>query len=141
MTADEARVPPGAFFEDAALSRVVDVDNAEAFAIAVGPLEVIHERPGKVALNRRAALDSAANGANVVTRIGYAQRVAYQVTVAIPFIGEGGSAFGDDQRARGILFVQPDQQIAQTRWIDLPVHLGINCARNRLDSLALAAIR
>src|SRR5258707_2835251 len=141
MAADEAGVPVGAFFENAALGWIVNVDNAKAFAIAVGPLEVVHERPGEVALNRRAALDGAADGANVVTRIGYAQGVAYQATFAIPFIGEGGSTFGDDQRARGILFMQPDQQVAQARWIDLPVHLGINCARNRLDRPALAAIR
>ena len=34
-------VPQCALFEDAALCRVVDVDDAEAFAIALGPLEVV----------------------------------------------------------------------------------------------------
>src|SRR5579884_4498928 len=54
---DKVAVPATAIFEDTALRGIVDVDQAEAFAVAVRPLEVIHQRPDEVACQGDASGD------------------------------------------------------------------------------------
>src|SRR5690349_8681395 len=51
---DHVRVPPGAVLRGAALGVVVDVHQAEPLGVAEGPLEVVEQRPGEVALQRHA---------------------------------------------------------------------------------------
>ena len=53
----ELRVPEPARLRGADLGLVVDVDDAEAPGVAPGPLEVVHQRPDEVALQRQALGD------------------------------------------------------------------------------------
>ena len=48
---DKVRVPEAAVLDNAALRGIIHVDQAEAFAIALGPLKVIQEGPDNVALD------------------------------------------------------------------------------------------
>ena len=48
---DKVRVPEAAVLDNAALCRVIHIDQAEAFAIALGPLKIIQEGPDNVALD------------------------------------------------------------------------------------------
>lgn len=43
MMMDEPGVPEGAVFENAALRRVVYVDETKALAIAKGPFKIVHQ--------------------------------------------------------------------------------------------------
>src|SRR3954469_17650822 len=54
---EELGVPAAAVLHPPLLRGVVDVDDAEPLAVAVGPLEVVHERPDEVALERDAVGD------------------------------------------------------------------------------------
>src|SRR5207237_969803 len=61
---DHLRVPPAAVFDNALLGLEIHVHQPEAHAVAIGPLEVIQERPDQVARHRlnerRVAHDRAA---------------------------------------------------------------------------------
>ncbi len=46
---DEALIPEGAVFENAALRGVIDIDDTETLAIAFSPLKVVEQRPDEVA--------------------------------------------------------------------------------------------
>ena len=49
--ANDAGVPSSGIFGRAAQGLVVDVNKAEALAVSVGPLEVVHERPMEISAN------------------------------------------------------------------------------------------
>src|SRR5437868_2881594 len=50
-------IPASALYGNAALRGIVNIDEAEAFRIAFGPLEVIQQRPDKIARQRCPFLD------------------------------------------------------------------------------------
>src|SRR6476646_5162285 len=54
---DDLGVPERAVLQQASLGLVVDVHEPEALAVAPGPLEVVHQRPGEVALQRHPGID------------------------------------------------------------------------------------
>ena len=54
---DDVAVPGGGVLERALLGRVVDVDQAEAVLVALGPLEVVEDRPVEVGLDGDAGGD------------------------------------------------------------------------------------
>src|ERR1044072_6829869 len=60
---DDLRVPDSAVLEHAPLALEVHVHEAEALAVAPCPLEVIHKRPGEIALQRYPGVDRVAAGA------------------------------------------------------------------------------
>src|SRR5204862_1643203 len=45
-------IPVSTIFDDASLRWIINIDNAEAFSVTKGPLEVIHQRPDKIASER-----------------------------------------------------------------------------------------
>src|SRR5690606_28427506 len=68
--AGHLRVPAGAGLGDAGAGRVVDVDRAEPLAVAVGPLEVVQQRPQEVAAHVGAVLDGPVDGGQVAAHVG-----------------------------------------------------------------------
>ena len=66
---DQVRVAPAAALDGPLLRRVVDVHQAEPLVVAVRPLEVVQQRPGEVAGQRRAALDRAGAGGQVLLQV------------------------------------------------------------------------
>src|SRR5580765_557610 len=54
---DDVAVPLARILDRARLRLVVDVDQAEAVLVALGPLEVVEDRPVEVALDRDAGRD------------------------------------------------------------------------------------
>src|SRR3712207_7327367 len=50
-------VPVPAFFDRALLAWVVNIGNPKALGVAIRPLKVVHQRPGKIAFERRTLAD------------------------------------------------------------------------------------
>src|SRR5919199_345299 len=71
---DGAVVAP-AILDRARLRIVVDVDDAEAPRVAPGPLEVVHQRPGEVALEWRAIRERLATGLEMLRVVARTLRV------------------------------------------------------------------
>ncbi len=62
-------VPERAILQNALLGLIVGPDDAETLQIALGPLEVVHERPDKVAGQRHAVFDGALRHREVLAQI------------------------------------------------------------------------
>src|ERR1700710_3012837 len=78
--ADQRGVPVAAGLDAPDLGVEVDVDQAEALVIAVGPLEVVQERPGEVS----------GQGDALVRRTGTGREVALQVGDALAVVDHSG---------------------------------------------------
>src|SRR5690242_7010464 len=66
----DLRVEPPAVLDRARLGGVVDSHDAEALPVAVGPLEVVHQRPHEVPLHPRARGDGGVHGGEVFAQVG-----------------------------------------------------------------------
>src|SRR5690606_7667659 len=64
-TLDAFGIPESAVFGNSPLGLVVHVDQTEPFSVTPGPLEVVQQRPGEVALQRDARLDGGVAGTQV----------------------------------------------------------------------------
>src|SRR5262249_61123777 len=69
LAGDESSIPAPAVFNDATLRLEIYVDESEAFAIALRPLEVIDERPHQITHHRRAMLDSPLDLPHVIAQV------------------------------------------------------------------------
>ncbi len=49
VLSDHALIPVSTIFGDARLRLIIDIDDPEALAVAISPLEVVHQRPHEVA--------------------------------------------------------------------------------------------
>src|SRR6266511_1400099 len=101
---DHAPVPGRAVFGNARLRGIVDIDNAEALAVSVGPLEVIHQRPEEVAAYWGAIRDRLAHCADVTVQVGDPPRVVDPA--ANHLVVEGDAILGDVDRFGRVVAVQ-----------------------------------
>src|SRR5689334_5820221 len=62
ISLDRRAIVARAVLRRALLSRVVDIHDPKALAVAKGPLEVIHQRPGEIASQRRALTNRRVRG-------------------------------------------------------------------------------
>src|SRR5262249_46278487 len=90
-------VPARAVLRNAALRGVVDVDDPEALAVPLGPLEVVEERPDEVPAKIDSVLERLVNGAHVLVEIRETQAVV-NGAVGVDDVVEGGTVLGDDER-------------------------------------------
>src|SRR5579875_2144629 len=123
---DETTVPVAALFDDAALRCVIHIDDAETLTISFGPLKVIQQRPDEVAAQWRALLQRLRRCLDVLAQVLDALRIADEA-IAVPFIGEGGSVLGYEERRYVILAVQAHDQVGERLWVDLPAHCRVAC--------------
>ena len=94
---DHLLVPVERVLRDALLGLVVDVDQAEALLVAVGPLEVVEQRPGVVAGHRHAVLDRARELEQVAVHEVDALRIV-DLAVQEHLIAHRQAVLGDRQR-------------------------------------------
>src|SRR3954466_9194750 len=56
-TPDGPGIPESALFGNSELGLIIDVDQAESLTVPPRPVEVVHQRPGEIALERGSRLD------------------------------------------------------------------------------------
>ena len=93
----DAGVPAAGIFDGALLVLEIDVGEAEALAVALGPLEVVEQAPGVVAADVGALGDGASEPVKVLAEIVGAAGVADDA-VGIGAVVVSASAFGDSRR-------------------------------------------
>src|SRR6476660_6956590 len=91
---NDVPVPVRAPLGDAGLGAVVHVDQAEAFVVAFGPFEVVHEGPREVAADVHAVGDRLAYRGKVAAQVVDAFGVA-DLAVRIHVVVERGAVFRD----------------------------------------------
>src|SRR5919201_5106482 len=121
---DEVAVPVEAPLRHPLERRIVDVDESKALPVAPCPLEVVHQRPDEVALDRDTRLDSAADRRDVPFEVVTALRIAHAAVVTA-HVRKRRAILRDVQRARRVVVADPDEQIVDAVGIDLPVHVGV----------------
>gem|GEM_PF-6153923 len=128
MGGDEGGVPAATVFDDAALCGIINVDQAEALAVALGPLKVVQKGPDDVALDGHILAYDLGNGLNVPLQVVYTLLVV-NVAVAVPVIVESGATFGDNQGFWGVLVVNARQDVGEAIREDLPAHCSVGRAQ------------
>src|SRR5262249_40199776 len=123
LARDETGVPAPTGFHDATLCLEVDVDNPKALAIALRPLKVIKERPGKIAHDGHIMLNGALYRGDMITEVTDASPIG-DASIAVPLVAEGRAIFRDEQRRHMVGPVQFLQNHIETMRVDLPPHLG-----------------
>src|SRR5579875_2572747 len=103
----KALIPDGACLRYSLLGVVVDVDDAEALAEAEVPLEVVHQRPDKISLYRRAVSDCVVDSLEMGVKIGDAPRIVHRTIDDL--VMESGAVLGDVNRRRRIVPVYSHQ--------------------------------
>ncbi len=88
LGSNEGGISATTVFDDAALSGIINVDQAESLAVALGPLEVVQEGPDDVALDGHALAYDLGDGLDVRAQVVYTLLVV-NVVVAVPVIVEG----------------------------------------------------
>src|SRR5579875_3189930 len=97
VVGDDLFVKHGAEFWGALLSFEIDVGDAEALFVAIGPLVVVEEAPKEVALDGNAFGDGALELGEVIAEVHDAVGVV-DVTVRGDDVGGGAAVFGDVDR-------------------------------------------
>src|SRR6266852_663881 len=118
-------IPAATVFDDAALGGIINVDQAEAFAVALGPLKVVQERPDDISLDRHTLAYNLGNSLNVLPQIFYALLVVY-VPASVQVVIEGSATFGDNQSYWAVLAVNARQDVGEAIWEDLPAHFSVS---------------
>src|SRR5262249_28661968 len=123
-----ARLTPYEFREPSigrlgrALERLeIDVDHAEAAAVAFRPLEVINERPDEIAAQFRTGGERAAGGREVVAQIGDAVVVVYGA-VRRERIVVARAVLGHVEFGIAVAVAQADQLFGEPLRVDRPAH-------------------
>src|SRR5450759_1825760 len=75
-------IPVPTIFDDALLCWIVDVDDAEAFGIAEGPFEIVHEGPDKIAFQRGALAHRAVRLVKVLAQVMHTAWIMYMAIFA-----------------------------------------------------------
>src|SRR6266542_3846882 len=120
---DHLRVPERAVLGGALLGGEVDVDQAEPLRVSPGPLEVVHQRPGKIAAQRDARGDRGVAGAQVGVDVAGALAVVDEA-VRGELVAEGGAVLGDQQWHGRVALGDAAQHLDQPGLVDLPAHPG-----------------
>src|SRR5690606_39756330 len=107
-TPDELGVPAGARLHRPPLGRVVHVDQAEPLAVPPGPLEVVHQGPDEVPLERHAGLDRPVAGAHVRLKEVAPPGVVHGAVLG-DLVVEGGAVLRDVQREERVLGGEPGE--------------------------------
>src|SRR5690349_7982610 len=94
LRCDKRGIPATTIFDDAALGWIIDVDEAKALAISLCPLEVIQERPDKIAFHGHTLTYYLGNGLYMRTQVVDALLIM-NGAIAIPVISKGGTTFGN----------------------------------------------
>ena len=119
--ADNFRKPASAVFDGSLKSFKIDINDAEAHAVAISPLKVIREGPGQIAQDRYAVLNCLVDLAEVVVNITDAAFIA-DAPVKIDIIRHWNAVFSNEERNVGIIAVNPGEEFVNTGGIDLPHH-------------------
>jgi len=90
-------IEPGAGLERPPLSGEIDVNQPEALGIAVGPFQIVQQRPGEIAAQVDAAAPGRQRRAQMVAQVALAQGVG-DFPVGLGRIVERRAVFGDLQR-------------------------------------------
>src|SRR4051812_7685845 len=111
---DQVVVPAVGVLGGALLAVVVDMHQPEPLGVALGPLEVVHQRPGVVAADVDLRLDRRRDGPEVGVEVGDALRIV-NLAVGVHDVVVRAAVLGDvDGRQRGAVpRVQPDQHVSQ----------------------------
>src|SRR5215212_2749437 len=125
---DDPFVPAGARLGDTSLGAVVHEHYAEAFRIALRPLEVVQERPDHVASKIHALLYRIVRRAKVIVKEGDALFVVH-AALGVDVIVDGSPVLGDVDRTLGVLLVETDEELGEAIGLHRPAHRG------RLDAL------
>src|SRR5690606_30522220 len=107
----------------------VHVYDAEALRVAVGPLEVVQQRPGEVAAHVHALAHGLVHRAQVLPQVGDALRVVHAALRRHGRVGERGAVLGDVDRYAAVALADPSQRVQQPLRVDLPAHLGVGRVR------------
>src|SRR5689334_21825096 len=99
---DDVRVPVPAPLHRAPLRLVVDVHEAEALVVAIGPLEVVEQRPGEVSGEGDALAGRRGTGGEVLLQVPRALG-AVDGAVGAHDVGIGGAVLGDVQLAGAVV--------------------------------------
>src|SRR5258708_11678354 len=104
--------------------RIVDMDEAEAFAEAEAPFEIVEQRPDEIAANVDSGRDGVEYRAEIATKIFDALAVM-DLAVARHLVGKGGAVFGDvDRQVSGITLPGVGHSRQERVRRDFPTHLG-----------------
>ena len=120
---DDLFVPERAVFGGAFLGFKVDVDDTEPLGVALGPLEVVDQRPDVVAVNRDAGLDGAVDLGEVVFDVIEAARVP-DLAVGGNGIGEAGTVLGYVDAFGHIVPMHAGEGLEEALGVDVPAHTG-----------------
>src|SRR5450759_2124056 len=75
-------IPVPTIFDDTLLRWIVDIDDAEAFGIAEGPVEIDDEGPDKIALQRGALAHRTVRLVKVLAQVMHAAGIMYMAIFA-----------------------------------------------------------
>src|SRR5690606_878820 len=129
VAVDDVRVEARARLGRALLRLEVHVHDAEALRVAIGPLEVVQQRPGEVAAHVHALVHGLVEHAQVLAQVGDALRVVDAALGRHGRVGERGAVLGDVDRHVAVALADPPQRVQQPLRVDLPAHLGVGRAR------------
>src|SRR5215212_2215291 len=105
---DDLSVPACARLGDAPLGAVVHEDDAEALGIALGPLEVVQQRPHHVAAEVHTLLHRVVGGAEVGVEVGDPLLVVH-LALRIDVVVDGTSVLCNVDGDVHVLLVQADE--------------------------------
>ncbi len=94
LSGDEVAVPAETGLWCPPLGRVVHVHKPEALPVPPAPLEVVHETPDEIALQRHSLPGRSSRGGNVGLQVLLAFGVE-DAAFVVDHIGEGGTVLGD----------------------------------------------
>ena len=120
---DDLFVPERAVFGGAFLGFKIDVDDAEPLGVALGPLEVVDQRPDVVAVDRDAGLDGAVDLGEVGPDVIEAAHVL-DLAVGGNGIVEAGPVLGYVDAFGHIVPIHAGEGLEEALGIDVPAHTG-----------------
>jgi len=91
---DDLTVPVAAFLDNALLGLEIDVNDTKTLGVAKAPLEVVHQGPHEVAVQRHATLDGVVSGLEMFFQVGQTP-IVVDVPLFADLVGEGGAVLGD----------------------------------------------
>ena len=125
---DHLPVPLRAVLQHALLRAVVDVHDAEALRVPLGPFEIVHERPDEVPPQVHTGRQGIMAGPEMPVEVLDALGVVH-LAVRGRRLGVGGAVLGDHQRGARVVLVDPLEQVGQAGRLDQPVHVGDRALR------------
>src|SRR6266853_4439504 len=122
-TVQEVPVPAAAQLRPPPLRREIDVVEPEAVGVALGPLEVIEQRPGEISPDRDAARDRLTQCRHVTDEVVAALDIVHG-PVGVDEIVVARAVLGDIELAGTIVALHTLEQRHHTGRRDLPAEIG-----------------